>query len=727
MPRVPTYDGLQVAQNRLPQAQLQPLNYRAPVGNAAAQQAQQTGQTLVNAGGQMGKLATAMQDQANQLRVDEALNRLKEETLRLTYDQEVGYDNLKGINALERPDGKPLSDEYSENLMGYISDVERGLGNPIQKAAFARAAQGVLTNFRGQLMRHESNEYQTYALSVSEGVQATALREIALSWNDPETIDKAIKRIKAHTYQQGQLLGKSAEWQHAQARAMASKAHKQALIAALEHNDTLYADAYLNRYAEQMEAEDILAVRSHITEALDLQVGDNIGAEVFASHAPELAPNDFTRLTNVVAWLESRGQDFDADGNPLTSSAGAKYAMQVMPATAKNPGFGIKPAAEDSPEEYNRVGRELLPALVKKYKGDLSKTLAAYNWGTGNVDKAIKKHEEDWLSHAPGETKDYVTGGLAKFGSGSSVGHKPTLAEMKAELRAQPELVNNPKRLKYAEARLESDYKTLKEHNEQIESEALNEAYNELYANGGNFNELPPEVRMAIPGTKLNSLMSFAEKISKNGGFKHDPEAWAQVLSLPKEVLAGMKPIDFFRQFRPVLDDTHLEKGYALLADAQGEASDKHLEIITTAARVKDAAIQAGILPSKGSPSKDEISNFSILQQTIDEKVRRFEQNDLQGKRKANSQELQSIIDAELMNTVSLPRWYWSDKTDQLVALLDESDMQEAYVTVGDEKIPLVSIPTEQRALITSKLRTRGFPVTEQAIADLWVKAGKPK
>jgi hypothetical protein len=94
---------------------------------------------------------------------------------------------------------------------------------------------------------------------------------------------------------------------------------------------------------------------------------------------------------------ESNGQDFTPAGVPTTSVKGAKYAMQVMPATARKPGFGIRPAANDSPEEYNRVGTELLGKLTEKY-GDPAKAWAAYNGGTGRVDHALAKHGDAWLA-----------------------------------------------------------------------------------------------------------------------------------------------------------------------------------------------------------------------------------------------------------------------------------------------------------------------------------------
>lgn len=104
---------------------------------------------------------------------------------------------------------------------------------------------------------------------------------------------------------------------------------------------------------------------------------------------------------------ESGGRDFDEKGNPLTSKKGAKYAMQVMEATAKDPGFGIKPAKSDSPEEYNRVGNQLLSALYDKYQ-DPRLAAAAYNWGTGNVDKWLSSGKG--IDALPGETQKYIAG-----------------------------------------------------------------------------------------------------------------------------------------------------------------------------------------------------------------------------------------------------------------------------------------------------------------------------
>ena len=199
---------------------------------------------------------------------------------------------------------------------------------------------------------------------------------------------------------------------------------------------------------------------------------------------------------------------------------------------------------------------------------------------------------------------------------------------------------------------------------------------------------------------------------------------------MPQAELAQMTPADFYRQFRTVLDDTHLEKGYALLKEARGDqgADAKHLEIVSTAQRVKQAAMAAKIIPADGGKaSEDQLKAFGQFTQAIDDRVRQFEQMDLQGKRKANSEELQKIIDTALIDTVNVARDLWPDKTAQPALTLSPDQMQDAYVTVGGQDVRLATIPPSQRAQITAALRSRGRPVTEQAIASLWVAAGKPK
>lgn len=728
MPRVPTYDNFQQMPAQFQPVQIQPATPRVDPGAQAAS----FGQAAERAGAVAMDIELEALKQANQLRVDDALNKALEAEMRLAYDKDAGYTNQRGISALERKSGKPLADEYDEEFGKAIESIGAGLGNDYQRQAFGQAITKRRAAFRAGAMKHEADEFRTYTLSVREGTIATRMQQIGLNYANPEVIDEAITSIRAATYDAAQLQGKSAEWSDAQARKMVSNAHKTAIAAALQNNDVAYADRYLKRYGKDMEADDLLQTTGLITKEMDLRVGTSAATEAMGRWAPKIVPGDMDRLTNIVMGIESAGRRYDASGKliegPATKYGTAKGEMQVLDGTNRDPGYGVKPASDDSPEERARVGRDYLAAMVREYDGDVSKALAAYNWGPGNLDKAVKEHGPNWLQAAPEETRSYVERGVREFGAGAGRGKRPSLAEIKADLRGDPLLAGNPARMKAAEEAAEKQYRDIEAAEKQATDEALDTAYRGLYANGGNMNALPVSVRAMIPGDKLSAVMGFADTVRKSGGAVHNPEAWAQILSMPRESLAAMSPIEFFREFRPHLDDAHLEKGYTLLNDARGEVGTdaKHLEVITTANRVKKAAIDAGLLPATGKANDNEVKAFAQFERLVDDRVRQFEATDLQGKRKANSQELQQIIDGTLMDKVFVSRTGWFDR-EVIAGLAAPEDLTRAYVNVGGQEVRVAQIPANQRAAIASKLQSRGLPVTEQRIAELWVAAGRPQ
>lgn len=99
---------------------------------------------------------------------------------------------------------------------------------------------------------------------------------------------------------------------------------------------------------------------------------------------------ELERLYGVPPGLGAKVLMQESGGDPnAVSPKGARGLMQVMPATARQPGFGVAPLTNiEDPQENLRFGVEYLGALLKHNQGDVPKALAAYNAGQGRVDRA---------------------------------------------------------------------------------------------------------------------------------------------------------------------------------------------------------------------------------------------------------------------------------------------------------------------------------------------------
>ncbi|WP_186215927.1 lytic transglycosylase domain-containing protein [Burkholderia gladioli] len=126
------------------------------------------------------------------------------------------------------------------------------------------------------------------------------------------------------------------------------------------------------------------------------------------SHIPGLS-NDSSQLESAMTLpagiLGAQYQIESSGGKNLKSPKGALGPMQFMPDTWKEWGRGDINNLNDSMDAASRYDGYLL----KRYGGDVRKALAAYNWGMGNLDKDIAKNGDNWESHAPRETQQYIS------------------------------------------------------------------------------------------------------------------------------------------------------------------------------------------------------------------------------------------------------------------------------------------------------------------------------
>jgi len=103
-------------------------------------------------------------------------------------------------------------------------------------------------------------------------------------------------------------------------------------------------------------------------------------------------------LLHAVASRESA-----LDPSAVNKDSGAAGLMQLKQGTAGD--VGVTDRLD--PDQSIRGGAQYLAEQMERF-GDPEKALAAYNWGPKNVQEAIDKYGDDWLSHAPEETRKYV-------------------------------------------------------------------------------------------------------------------------------------------------------------------------------------------------------------------------------------------------------------------------------------------------------------------------------
>lgn len=121
------------------------------------------------------------------------------------------------------------------------------------------------------------------------------------------------------------------------------------------------------------------------------------GGDSYSTSNMYVPPN----VVNAVINKESGGRN-------IRGAAGEFGPMQVTAATAQR--FGFSPESLEDPNNSVAAGKAYLGYLLKRYNGDLGKTLAAYNAGEGAVDRG----------KIPASTQKYVADIMSSLNRGAS-------------------------------------------------------------------------------------------------------------------------------------------------------------------------------------------------------------------------------------------------------------------------------------------------------------------
>jgi hypothetical protein len=261
MPRVPTYDNFQTLPSTLPQVRVQAQD----MPDVAGEQARQVGRAMTTAGSELSRIALDAAQQANQVRINDAMNKAVEAKLKLTYDPDGGFVHLKGDAALTRPDGKPLDQEYGEKFDQQVEAISATLGNDAQRLAFRQQTGQLRQQLQGSLTSHVAREFGDYQVGVQQGTIATAQQQMALAWGDAEALSQSVGAIKAATAEQGRIRGWAGQQIQAAMVDALSPGHAAVVTSAIDAGKLDYARQYMKDYNAELTPQ----ARLQLTKTLD--------------------------------------------------------------------------------------------------------------------------------------------------------------------------------------------------------------------------------------------------------------------------------------------------------------------------------------------------------------------------------------------------------------------------------------------------------------------------
>lgn len=384
-------------------------------------------------------------DDLDSLAADNALNALRQKRLDLTLGDN-GFQKLRGqqVTSPERP----ILADYSDQLQLTSEGLMSGLKTPAAKAKFQVHAANEKLDMQHQLLQHITTESDK---AIEEGAQARIKTEVetaAAAPFDTNTTDQAVlgadsaaqKILLRRGYDQNDPRNDPADPKYDASYAAAITQYKRETVGAVHSaivngmlasgrpDDIAKAEGYMAANKLDMTTSALVTHSQQIQAAKTAAVVHAVPENVIAQAMPAINPSPIDRLAALAGPREpgagvqnpNAGMDLHAavrkaesNGNMMAvSPKGATSDMQVMPATAADPGLGVRPAADDSLAEKSRVGHDYLDALMARYGGSQNAALAAYNWGLGRVDKLLKRtgtaNSSEFLDALPAETRDYV-------------------------------------------------------------------------------------------------------------------------------------------------------------------------------------------------------------------------------------------------------------------------------------------------------------------------------
>jgi soluble lytic murein transglycosylase-like protein len=481
------------------------------------------------------------------------------------------------------------------------------------------------------------------------------------------------------------------------------------------------------------------------------------------------------------AKLFSAMQTVESNNNPkAVSPVGAMGLMQVMPATAMDPGFGLpnifefaksKGVAFGGPTEESarallqdpkigaEYGQAYMKAMLGKYDGNVVYALAAYNWGPGATDNWIAQGAD--MERLPKETQAYIPKvlGMADISVGQSGGSQnPMLSYLSlgdqlkvlqtARANESAQIVESTSSAVFRQFGPQSD-------TDPIELDLMNQHIDVLMASrtAAERGTAKTLLKQYADAHKASASQRQAERVSGIwtsvlGGAPMseivDTPMWKSLNGTEQKKL--ITEINSFRaqptqpaQWAAYEDIKSNPAKLAGMSPEQILAMAPELGNELTTKLIQDRSklnTPEGLAEVKYDEDSFKVFASKAGLKVFDAKVKPAEKERIGQfryavetaidvrqaflKRPLSRAEQEEVMAEVLSDKVYIDKF--GKDPQQILSLVSKDNMGNAYVTVGEKQVYVKDIDKNERKIIQDGLRAAGMPVTEVMIAEIWLR-----
>lgn len=386
-------------------ARATPDDFGAQTARADAAKAESTGaiyRGVANAGQGMMNLYEAQRQQEIQQELTKVYTDTSEAKVKL-------LTNLKEASQTAAPGDLTFIPKYKQNLDDTLSKLGENYTTQAGQREFARISAAMKADYMVRAVELQAN---IAAAGVKVDNQRISTNNGSVVFNDPSMLNSTIAQRFSEIDNPQSIY------------AQLSVSEREALKADTER------DLRNAAMTGQIQANPALFLAKVDPQTLQKF---NRSASTIANFTTG-APNVNAKVASLAPVIQQNAEKYGVDSNILSaqimqeskgntkavSPVGAAGVSQFMPDTAKQYNVNV-----NDDNSSIRGQANMMSDLLQQFGGDYQKALAAYNWGSGNLQKAINKYGELWMANAPAETQNYVKTIMTNAGVKAVTGQPP--------------------------------------------------------------------------------------------------------------------------------------------------------------------------------------------------------------------------------------------------------------------------------------------------------------